>query len=52
MLSSNIMLQQKTTTQLWGKSTANTAVTITISWNKKSYRVKADAVFCDTVENK
>src|SRR5438067_1188138 len=43
MLASNMVLQQKTHTQLWGKATAGKTVVITTSWNKKSYQVKTGA---------
>jgi len=43
MLSSNMVLQQNTQTQLWGKATANKMVVITTSWNKKKYSAKTDA---------
>jgi sialate O-acetylesterase len=42
MFASNMVLQQKTQTQLWGKAGASKMVTIITSWNKKSYKVKAD----------
>ncbi|MDV6166870.1 sialate O-acetylesterase [Flavobacterium sp. DG1-102-2] len=39
----NMVLQQKSSVPFWGESTANTTVTVTSSWDKKSYTAKADA---------
>ena len=38
----NMMLQQKTNAKMWGWSQGGSTVTITTSWNNKSYTVKAD----------
>ncbi|MEO6520067.1 MAG: sialate O-acetylesterase [Mucilaginibacter sp.] len=43
MLSSNMVLQQKAQTRLWGKAAVNKTVMIITSWNKKKYSAKADA---------
>lgn len=36
----NMVLQQKTTTPIWGWADAGAIVTVTSSWNDKSYSVK------------
>jgi sialate O-acetylesterase len=38
----NMVLQQKTQVNLWGKATAGKSLTITTSWNNKKYTVTAD----------
>ncbi len=38
----NMVLQQQTQAAIWGKASANKAVRVTTSWNKKSYSAKAD----------
>ena len=37
----NMVLQQKTVTPIWGWADAGTTVTVTSSWNDKSYSTKA-----------
>src|SRR5690606_35198702 len=39
----NMVLQQQTDAAIWGTASANKTVTITTSWNKKSYSAKADS---------
>ena len=36
----NMVLQQKTVTPIWGWADAGTTVTVTSSWNDKSYSAK------------
>lgn len=44
MFSDNMVLQQKTTAPLWGEvAQPGTQVTVTTSWNKRSYTVQSDA---------
>lgn len=38
----NMVLQQQTQVAVWGRAKANASVTVTSSWNKKSYSVKSD----------
>jgi sialate O-acetylesterase len=38
----NMVLQQKTEAPIWGKATPEKEVKITTSWNKQTYKVKAD----------
>ena len=39
----NMVMQQQTNANLWGTATPNKQVTVTPSWNHKSYTTKADA---------
>jgi sialate O-acetylesterase len=41
ILSDNMVLQQQTSVKLWGETKANATVTVTPSWEKKSYTAKA-----------
>lgn len=43
VIGSNMVLQRQTQAALWGHATANARVTVTTSWNKKQYTVKAGA---------
>jgi hypothetical protein len=43
ILSDNMVLQQQTTVNIWGKAAAGEQVTVTPSWNKKSVTTTADA---------
>lgn len=43
MFCDGMVLQQNTEAAIWGTSDANAQITITTSWNGKSYRAKADA---------
>jgi len=43
IMSDNMVLQQNTKVKLWGKATPKSVVTITTSWNNKSYTCQADA---------
>ena len=43
VLSDNMVLQRNTNANLWGFGSANTEITITTSWNKKSYKAKSSA---------
>lgn len=42
MFSDNMVLQQKTEAPIWGKSHAGSTVSVTTSWNKKTYKATAD----------
>jgi sialate O-acetylesterase len=39
----NMVLQQQTEAAIWGKASKNASVTVTTSWNRKSYSTKASA---------
>ena len=39
----NMVLQQRSQVPVWGWAKAGTNVTVTTSWNKKSYSIKADS---------
>ena len=39
--SDNMILQQKSTVQIWGSAPADSRVQLTTSWNKRSYKAKA-----------
>lgn len=39
----HMVLQQQTDAAIWGKATPNKTVTVTTSWNRKSYSAKSDA---------
>lgn len=39
----DMVLQQKTSVNLWGKANAGKNIVITTSWNKKGYNIKSDA---------
>lgn len=41
LLNDNMVLQQKSTVNLWGEARENARVRIRTSWNKKTYKVKA-----------
>ena len=41
--SDNMVLQQQTKVNLWGRETPGKNFTVTTSWNKKNYQAKADA---------
>ena len=43
VLSNHMVLQQKSSVPLWGEARTNAVINITTSWNKKVYRIKADA---------
>lgn len=43
VISDNMVLQQSTTMNIWGKGDIGETVTITPSWNKKSYITKTDS---------
>jgi len=43
VIASNMVLQQRSQAALWGTAAANARVTVTTSWNKKLYTVKAGA---------
>ena len=40
--SDNMVLQQQSECNIWGKADANKTVSIKTSWDNKSYKVKAD----------
>lgn len=42
ILGDNMILQQKTTTKLWGWSKENTRIKVITSWNKKKYTINSD----------
>lgn len=42
MFSDNMVLQQQTNAPIWGEATPGQQVTVTTSWNKKSYTTTAD----------
>ncbi len=42
MFSDNMVLQQKTEAPIWGESHAGSSVSVTTSWNKKTYKTTAD----------
>lgn len=42
VIADDMVLQQKEEVNLWGKAKANTAVTLTTSWNKKTYKTRSD----------
>ncbi|WP_183559046.1 sialate O-acetylesterase [Mucilaginibacter sp. SP1R1] len=42
LFTNNMVLQQQSQPPIWGWDKAGAPVTITTSWNKKSYKVKAD----------
>lgn len=42
IISSNMVLQQQSNVNLWGKAKANAKITIKTSWDKKSYSLTAD----------
>jgi sialate O-acetylesterase len=42
VFSDNMVLQQKSQVAVWGWAKANSTVTVTSSWNRKSYTVKSD----------
>ncbi len=42
IFSNNMVLQQKTNAAIWGKASPNEEVTISMSWNSKTYTCKAD----------
>ncbi|WP_298738185.1 sialate O-acetylesterase [uncultured Chitinophaga sp.] len=41
VIGSNMVLQRQSEAALWGTATANAKVTVTTSWNKRTYAVKA-----------
>ncbi len=43
LFSDNMVMQQQTDAPIWGTAKPATEITITPSWSKQSYRVKADA---------
>ena len=43
VFSDNMVLQQQSEVAVWGWAKPNTSVSVTGSWNKKSYSVKSDA---------
>ncbi|WP_018626368.1 sialate O-acetylesterase [Niabella aurantiaca] len=43
LISNNMVLQQKATPALWGTAGAGKTVLVQTSWNKRTYRAKADA---------
>lgn len=43
LCSDSMVLQQNTEARIWGTASAGTQITVTPSWNGKSYRCKADA---------
>lgn len=43
LFGNNMVLQQQADASIWGTANKNMAVTITTSWDKKKYTVKADA---------
>lgn len=43
IFSDNMVLQENTLVNVWGKASANELVTVTTSWNFKRYATKADA---------
>ncbi len=43
VISSNMVLQQQSEAALWGTAANNAKVTVTTSWNKKQYTIKAGA---------
>lgn len=43
LFSDGMVLQQNTEAAIWGTSDANVQITVTPSWNGKTYRCKADA---------
>lgn len=43
VLANNMVLQQKSNANLWGKATKLATITVFTSWNKKEYRTDADA---------
>ncbi|MDR1886829.1 MAG: sialate O-acetylesterase [Prevotellaceae bacterium] len=42
VFSDNMVLQQQSQVAVWGKAKANSSVTVTCSWNRKSYSAKSD----------
>ena len=43
LFTDNMVLQQNTKAPLWGEAQAGKAVRVTTSWDKRTYKVKADA---------
>ena len=43
LCSDGMVLQQNTEAKIWGTAAANAQITVTPSWNGKSYKAKADA---------
>ena len=43
LCSDGMVLQQNTEAKIWGRASANAQITVTPSWNGKSYKAKADA---------
>lgn len=43
VFSNGMVLQQKSNAAIWGKTTPGTSVNVVTSWNKKEYKVKANA---------
>jgi sialate O-acetylesterase len=43
ILSDNMVLQQKTDATLWGWSNKSTKISVTTSWDKKTYAIKSDS---------
>ncbi len=43
ILADNMVLQQKTTTKLWGWAKENTKIKVQTSWDKKSYTTSSDS---------
>jgi sialate O-acetylesterase len=43
IFSDNMVLQQQSQVAVWGWAKANSSVTVSCSWNKKSYSTKSDS---------
>ncbi len=43
VIGSHMVLQQQTNAALWGKAAENKTVTVTTSWDKKTYKSRSDA---------
>lgn len=43
IISDNMLLQQNTKANIWGKADPNEQITITVSWNKQPYTTTADS---------
>ena len=43
IISDNMILQQDSDVSFWGWSKSNSQVSINVSWNKKTFKVKSDS---------
>ena len=43
LCSDSMVMQQNTEAKIWGTASANAQITVTPSWNGKTYKAKADS---------